>query len=272
MYCGKAIVLAADAPKAIFNSAFPPGAPVCPNCGQMDATQKVSAIVSAGTSKGSAPTTQVGQLGGHVISGTVYRESISATLLARKLVPLNGEVLEKALAHLLPPEEKLHPLGVKVIRDATKEHNYQRLALAEFIKSNYSILWGKSYYCARCDVVFVPEQRTSAPLDQAQTFFFGGMLQEQDSDVCEIEAVRQAFFVYARGTEGYHIVDTAIWWLPGWGNRHPKMHSQPEIDCPKCRQAHEQLVSNLEAKGWEQTGERGKVWWQLRFSRKSSPV
>ncbi|MBM4460805.1 MAG: hypothetical protein FJ011_24110 [Chloroflexi bacterium] len=57
----------------------------CPRCGNQDAVQKVSSIVSGGTYETNYEMPAQGQLGGHKFYGTVQQRGVAQTALAQKL-------------------------------------------------------------------------------------------------------------------------------------------------------------------------------------------
>ncbi len=125
MHCGKATGLAGTSVSSAL--VLSPDTPVCPKCGQIDAVRKVSSIVSAGTSRGTAPATWVGELGGHTVSGTTYKETFSSTDLAQRLsIPSEDQVktyVEGSIPTLPPSPREMawkawveaHPV-LKIVR------------------------------------------------------------------------------------------------------------------------------------------------------------
>ena len=286
MYCGKPTGLT---PSVVMSASqriiASPHVPVCPICGQMDKANRVSAIVSAGTSVGSTPTTQVGQLGGHTISGTVYRDTKLVSELAKKLSPPHdAELRTTVLSHMRP-----RPSPKDSTATVAWEAEYQ-------MRFSGSRLWFyRLFYCERCDLAFVWGKDRFVALGRIGTGHTYEEVKQLDLildtdpdysrgyDVCELEAIPteerlnmiQTLYYYSMvaqgvGQQGYYIAAQRKWKdVPHlgsfWGSAKT---SQPAEKCSRCKQHYDQLVNELVSAGWERGSETGQLWWQTRFRRK----
>ena len=281
MHCGKATGLMVVEPQAPTGSAFPLGAPVCPKCGQIDAAQKVSAVISSGILRGSVPTTGVGTLGGQTFSATVYQDTYSATALAAKLAALSGAAVEEILSHRLTPTP---PNGISrhlsddvAVKGGIKEPYAHWKAQLEVRKRSYLRRWEQLCYCARCDGVFILDQKDFAHIDQAASFLCKEILKSKEYEFCDLVgmhienfwSITFQFVAQAVGPRGYFVA-RSLQWKTGMYHFEGNTASRWPDQCAKCQQAYRQIVNELEKDGWQKTDEMGNRWWEAHFRRKAA--
>jgi hypothetical protein len=277
MHCGRTTGLVAVEQQAPPRPVFPPGAPLCPNCGQIDSAQNVMGIIAAGTSSGTAPTTQVGQLGGHVISSTVYRETHSSTLLAQTFTDaLDWDKRSSAAIRQMRPEPPY----------AEKEAHLFWTAERRFRTGLFTTRFLKVHYCARCTGVFVPGEGDFAPLTNMDPVLYKPPT-PSEYDVCEVQAgylpggMKPLMFLVAQafGRQGFYVAKV-LKWQEGVFKKHrnpPALRNSkdsrgvplvfPSEDCRECLSGREQMVRELISEGWERTDEPAEQWWQVWFRR-----
>lgn len=180
---------------------------VCPGCGQIDAVQRVSSIVGAGTATGaytgntSGVSYNFGQGGGFgVAQGQVNLSGSSQTLLAQRLtlpayskqdemgtflagalifcglggVTLFIQTVTPGLAGLIAAVVFL-VLGIGSFGLSFEEHKKTNHFLAAMrpIWSRAAQIWSYLYYCHRCDAIFLPGEAVLYPPEEVRSYLRG---------------------------------------------------------------------------------------------------
>ncbi len=285
MHCGKTTGLTSGSRAIPTKPTFPAGAPVCPNCGQIDAVQNVMGIIAAGTSTGTVPSTQVGQLGGYVVSSTVYKETYSSTVLAQTFMKaMSWDSRAAAATRQMRPEPRY-----KEYREA--EAYIFWAAEQQFRCGLFLLRFQRVHYCARCTGVFVPLEGDFAPMANINALVFKQPV-ASNYDICEVEAGfaymlegsrKSTLFLIAQafGVRGYYVAKV-VKWQEGLFKYHTNQNPPelkgardalgvpivfPSMRCNDCINGHNVIVQQLANEGWERTNESSEQWWQVRFRR-----
>jgi hypothetical protein len=209
-----------------------PSAPVCPNCGQMDATQKASGIIAAGMSKSH-----------HVFSSPL---ASSSTDLARKLSK--------------PSDEEWNEAARKqsLLLSTKTEDKHELSAGITFWQSLILQRRRNLFYCVRCGGVFNLDERQFAPLEHMSSLLFQPLKNPIGHEICEIQVGNDSsgwkaqfllFIVPALGPQGIYITKV-IKWKEKWSHKPPPeprykdSAGLPNYQCHNCMQAHIRLSKN----------------------------
>lgn len=248
--------------------------PLCPNCRQLDAIQKLFGVISSGSSISLEISSTIGtglfgsgsvagtQIGGTVSSAYTRKETASVTNLVRILLEATNLGARSAAAM---GQMSSSPESIK-----SKEHVLWDAELS-FRTSLFMRHWQDIYYCQRCVGIFRLDEARFAPLGNMTSVLYKPPA-DDDYGVCEIEAggyplgflgTRMDLYYIAMlfDDQGFHVAKEIK-----WQDRY-RDHGEPNRSCTTCASLHQQFMRQMESERWIKLNEPTEKWYQVRLRR-----
>lgn len=292
MFCGKPTNINQQ-PITVMPAAVQtaPNAPVCPNCGQMDAVRRAEGILAEGISLGQSTTITQGSsfgiagatgtggkaiaLSSQVYSSTSETRSLNTTVLAAILASLPETVSEHNWS--LMQSERGDVTQAPPLR---AEPQMAELRFRDYlVHMEAQSRLDRLFYCSRCAGAFLMPERTFALLDRADSLLFHYYPDMDDREICQtlyypwndpkkhyMDSYRNTFVALAYGANRVfkvHEID-----YPEW-RRGDKGYSLVPKDSTKSHGNFDQMLTDLQRMGWTKLGQTGPNWWEVSFTRPS---